>query len=253
MPFSYPPPSNVLLSRFATNSRRISVSCTAKPLLLYVLDQVLTHGVSATVNTKLGVFLEAMKVYKETYDYADLVLNTAHRISLEAQTLAQDQVILGWEDMLSRNPKAYLRFIATMDVAIAKGAFPKESDLPSALQPDNDPDRRARLNILYHGQESDVSAHEVSVAPSTGLCHDPASNLSSPHGVHHAALLIPHSENADGDVDEDETMACRHSEIVENGESMLFESEAVIQNLLVSYLHDSRLDAMDSLWPADIL
>ncbi|KAL6232000.1 hypothetical protein BDW75DRAFT_243429 [Aspergillus navahoensis] len=229
-----------------------AVACTAKPLLLYLLDQVLINGVSATINTKLRVLLEAMKICKETYDYADLVLNTAHRISLEAQTLAQDQVILGWEDMLSQNPHAYLRFITAMDVAIAKGAFPKESDLPSALQQVRDGDRRAQLDILCAGEVNASTSHEIPVGPSTGCALNRTPHLSSPHRGPHAALLIPNCDTSE-DATRDEAMACRPLESVENRESLLIESEALLQNLLASYLHESSWNTVDSLWPVDIL
>ncbi|PGH08306.1 hypothetical protein AJ80_07902 [Polytolypa hystricis UAMH7299] len=114
-----------------------AVWCTAQPLLLYLLDQALAEADGKkTVNSghgKLGVVLEAMKVYQSLYDNTDLVLNTAHRISVKARDVVCDRGIGGWAGILARNPKTYLRFILTMDVALAKGGFPKDHDLPPGL------------------------------------------------------------------------------------------------------------------------
>ncbi|KAE8331414.1 hypothetical protein BDV39DRAFT_201064 [Aspergillus sergii] len=111
-----------------------AVTCSAKPLILYLLDQTLTDGAATEGQNKLTIVLEAMRDYQCRYDYTDLVLSTAHRLSLVARSMSQEQATTGWADILLRYPKDYLRFIVTMDIAIAKGSFPKDLDLPLILQ-----------------------------------------------------------------------------------------------------------------------
>lgn len=113
----------------------VSVPCTAQPLILYLLDLNLARQVDTSRQANLNKILDAMQVYRSRYENADLVVQTAHRISTHAQSLSGHPKIMCWGDILCQTPKTYLQFMATMDAALAKGSCPTEKDLPSEFEP----------------------------------------------------------------------------------------------------------------------
>ncbi|KAL2823619.1 hypothetical protein BDW59DRAFT_163197 [Aspergillus cavernicola] len=227
-----------------------AVTCTAQPLVLYLLDQTLAHGVTTAFQGKLAVVLEAMKVYQCMYDSTDLVLHTAHRISLEARSLVRDREIMGWADVLSRTPKVYLRLIITMDMALAKGSFPGDSEFPSALQHDGNPLRGAVLaRNAVGGDEDEDETDQV-----TGY-RQPiiASTPSSPQRTYHGALVMRDTEYTDNVQAGAEPVPGKSWSGFGNREPLLMEADIFLQNLLESYITDGAADGMGSLWPDDIV
>lgn len=109
------------------------MTCTAQTLLLNLLDQTIADYDFLAGRGCLDVVLDAMKTYQSLYDNTDLILETAHRVSLDARSMVSDNGVMGWADMLSSNPMAYLRLILTMDVTVARGSFPKDSEISSVL------------------------------------------------------------------------------------------------------------------------
>ncbi|KAL4939227.1 hypothetical protein BDV06DRAFT_225198 [Aspergillus oleicola] len=219
-----------------------AVTCTAHPLVLYLLDQTLAHGKTTAFELNLAIVLDAMKVYQCLYDHTDLVLKTAYRISLEARSVVRDRAIKGWADVLSRNPKAYLRFIVTMDVALAKGSFPGDSDFPWSLQKDGS---SGRWQVFEEGvaenEHMDATGGLTGYLPPTRT-----SAHSSPH-IYDGALVIQNTECAQ-DLDPiPDAMALDCWTSLTNREPQLMESEIFLQNLLESYISEGTGDVMGSL------
>ncbi|KAL3474461.1 hypothetical protein BJX99DRAFT_260393 [Aspergillus californicus] len=227
-----------------------AVTCTAQPLVLSLLDETLAHGVTAAFQGKLAVVLEAMKVYQYMYDGTDLVLHTAHRISLEARSLVRDTDIIGWADVLSRTPKVYLRLIVTMDMALAKGSFPADSEFPSALQCDGDPQRGAVLarNSVSGGEDEDETDQ---VTGYTRPIIEPTS--SSLQETYHGALVMRDIEYTENVQDGAEAVPGKSWSGFGDREPPFMDADSFIQNLLESYISDGATDGMGSLWPDDIV
>lgn len=204
--------------------------------MLYLLDQTLSNAASAKAHSKLQVILEAMKVYQYLYDYTDLVLNTAHRISLEARSFTWDNTTVGWADILSQNPKAYLRFIVIMEMAISKGSFPKDLDLPSTLRPERSGNRRLEVVPLPQGgTEADGKMASASSAAPT-VC------IASPQRIE--AQTVPVADTTEPQ-QSDATIHEPWSGMVSR-DSLIMESEALFQSLLESYIHECNTGATHS-------
>jgi hypothetical protein len=71
----------------------------------------------------LAIVLQAMKICQALYQKTTNVLLTAHCICCEAQSVAGANcaAITSWEDFLTHEPRAYLRFVRMMDLTLAKG------------------------------------------------------------------------------------------------------------------------------------
>ncbi|KAL3458841.1 hypothetical protein BJX64DRAFT_291748 [Aspergillus heterothallicus] len=107
-----------------------AIACLAQSLVIHLLDPVL--GESRNPNTSpehhhhqsdLAIVLQAMKICQALYQKATNVLLTAHFICCEAQSVvgANCAAITSWEDFLTHEPRAYLRFVRMMDLTLAKG------------------------------------------------------------------------------------------------------------------------------------
>ncbi|KAJ6166745.1 fungal specific transcription factor domain-containing protein [Penicillium chermesinum] len=200
-----------------------AVTCTVQPFLLNLLDHTLANDESTMGYGKLGVVLEAMRVYQSLYDNTDLVLSAAHRISLEARLMAPDSGVMSWGDILARSPKAYLRLILAMDAALAKGSFPQDADLPFDRQP-----CIGRPKSSPPVLDAEVRMH----APERGQQPDGPSSTCSPSSVEKTeSLTEPFSVSNAGGVS-DETSLFQDW----GPKLLLLEPDVVLQSLLESYL-----------------
>lgn len=207
--------------------------------MLYLLDQTLTDAASATAHSKLGVILEAMKVYQCLYDYTDLVLKTAHRISLEARSFTWDDTTVGWADILSQNPKAYLRFIVIMEMAIAKGSFPRDLDLPSTLQPEGGGNRCVEAFSLPATAQSEREADQKTARSSPAA---PTACMASPHRSQAETAAVADTNEPQ----QNDAIVYRPWSGLASRDPLVMESEVLFQSLLESYLYDDNANTMHS-------
>ncbi|KAK8009009.1 hypothetical protein PG991_011560 [Apiospora marii] len=126
-----------------------AVPCTALPLVLHIIDVKLSsfHRTQPSPDevvkqNRLGVLVEAMKLYTPQYDGCDYVSETIRHIMTLAQldtptplpATSTTSTISNWTDILASQPGCYLRLAMTMDLSFAKGRLPEESDFPASLR-----------------------------------------------------------------------------------------------------------------------
>ncbi|KAK8072040.1 hypothetical protein PG996_005388 [Apiospora saccharicola] len=126
-----------------------AVPCTALPLVLHIIDVKLSSfhrsqpsPEELVKQNRLGVLVEAMKLYTPQYDGCDYVSETIRHIMTLAQldtptplpATSTTSTISNWTDILASQPGCYLRLAMTMDLSFAKGRLPEESDFPASLR-----------------------------------------------------------------------------------------------------------------------
>lgn len=129
---------------------------------------------------RLSVLVEAMKTYSPQYDGLDYISETIRHIVTLAQldtptplSMANTtNTISDWTDILASQPGHYLRLAMTMDLSLAKGRLPEESDFPVSLRG------------LFSSGYSPVKGLLTGGAASTGMPAHPAN--TRPQAVHHA-------------------------------------------------------------------
>lgn len=177
-----------------------------------------------------------MEVYQRLYENTDLVLKTAHYISLKARSLAQDRTIMGWADILLRDPKLYLRFSVTMYVALAKGSYPGDCELPSLLRPDKESDGSRKV-ISQPGAE-EGQAHE-SLDRVRG-------DASSSHS-HDEPLIAPDMESTDNGEGRAEITPSQAWDGLTDLEPLTEESDIWFRDIFELYVQDDNMDGTESL------
>jgi len=212
------------------------LTCTAQPLVLYLIDEILARKVTEAAQGKLAVVLEAMEVYQRLYENTDLILKTAHSISLKARSLAQDRTIVGWADILLQDPKLYLRFSVTMYVALAKGSYPGDCELPSLLQPDNE-SGGSKKGISQIGTE-EGQAHG---SPDRGQGDVSSSNS------HEEPLIAPDMEAIDNREARAETPLSKAWDGLTDPEPLTEEFDIWFRDIFESYVEDDNMDGTDFL------
>jgi hypothetical protein len=95
----------------------------------------------------LEVYVDAMKLYRKKYDGTEEVSEIIEQILADAEpqtrsicarprsTLACRNLVMSsksrdWGDILSQNPKLYLRLTLALDMSFSRGKFPHDCDFP---------------------------------------------------------------------------------------------------------------------------
>lgn len=165
-----------------------AVPCTALPLVLHIIDVKLsshnktpsTRLLQDTKQKRLNVLVEAMKTYSPQYDGLDYISETIRHIVTLAQldtptplSMANSTTTISdWTDILASQPGHYLRLAMTMDLSLAKGRLPEESDFPVSLRG------------LFSSGYSPVKALLTGGTAPAGVTAQPANPPSQ--AVHHA-------------------------------------------------------------------
>jgi hypothetical protein len=231
----------------STNIPLQSLTCSAQPLVLFLLDKTLAHTATASTQSKLGVLIEAMSVYQYLYDNTDLVLATAHRISIQARAMVRDRSITGWEDILSQDPKAYIRFIVTMEIALSKGAFPQESDLPftSITPASRDEAEGKAAHPTPHSPANNRRDEMVQHSCISKICPRASSPCLPPPKSQSEGIIMPATVEADAEVAEfmDGGAVSKPGNELGSIEPFLMDPDTLLHNILESYITEGNLNA----------
>lgn len=152
--------------------------------MLHIIDVKLSSHNKAPSNRllqdakqkRLSVLVEAMKTYSPQYDGLDYISETIRHIVTLAQldtptplsTANCTSTISDWTDILASQPGHYLRLAMTMDLSLAKGRLPEESDFPVSLRG------------LFSSGYSPVKALLTGAAASAGMPAQPANTQPQP-------------------------------------------------------------------------
>jgi hypothetical protein len=202
--------------------------------------------VTASTQNKLSTLIAAMKVYQHLYDNTDLVLSTAHRISIQARATLRDRPITGWEDILSQDPRAYIRFMITMEVALSKGVFPQESDLPftslgAEAEEVNEAHGQGASRAPSPQDKGKRGEMQYSCLPISFTAQ--SSPIAAPPGNHSRGIIMPAVLDAEADeFDEEGALSKPYNE---NGsvEPFLMDPDSLLQSMLGSYIAESNASA----------
>ncbi|RQM06233.1 hypothetical protein DH86_00004008, partial [Scytalidium sp. 3C] len=113
------------------------------PWALHVLDVEVadSHTTAALKRQRLQIFSEAMKYLQQNYDGTEYVsaliadlTDFIQRDNLHLSRLGTP--ITSWKDLLYQ-PKQYLRLILHIDIALATGVKPEETEFPPELRQEN--------------------------------------------------------------------------------------------------------------------
>ena len=146
-----------------------AVAYAALPLALHALDVKLSSSTSQTAikQRRLDIFLAAMKVWQTQYSGADQVSENIAKVigllefeglenyrrghgsifdstdsastasassALQRRPPSKVAEVRDWGDVFVGQPGCYLRLVLTLDLAMSRGKYPDESDLPRVLQ-----------------------------------------------------------------------------------------------------------------------
>ncbi|KAI1964520.1 hypothetical protein LOZ56_006189 [Ophidiomyces ophidiicola] len=140
-----------LLARGVARHLPISaVAYTALPLILYAMDVKLSRSISQSTTRKrqLKYYAEVMQLYRNRYDGTDDVAVFVREIlqfvesqnpyisitPLEGDISKPSHEKRCWTDVFVRQPRFYLRISSTLDYALSRGRYPKDSDLPVVVR-----------------------------------------------------------------------------------------------------------------------
>ncbi|KAL6229527.1 fungal-specific transcription factor domain-containing protein [Aspergillus navahoensis] len=223
-----------------------ALTCTAQPLVLYLLDQTLAHVVTASTQSKLATLIEAMRVYQYLYDNTDLVLSTAHRISIQARATLRNRPITGWGDILSQDPKTYIRFIVTMEVALSKGVFPQDSDLPfTSIAPEeaNEAEGQGASPALYREEQSKAQEIEQYSCLPRSLSEEFSPRMAPPTSQNRAIIMPATLDVEIEDVDEEVAVSKPGEEASGSIEPFLLDPDTLLESMLGSYITEGTASA----------
>ncbi|KAF5227533.1 hypothetical protein FANTH_14748, partial [Fusarium anthophilum] len=121
-----------------------AIGFSALPLTLYILDTKLappavqgTQRPSVTVQRRLNILIEFMRAYWARYDGVSWISEIIRHIVSLAQLnglRSQRKENFNWMDILTFQPRSYLRLVLVLDLSLNKGRMAQDSDFPVELR-----------------------------------------------------------------------------------------------------------------------